>query len=128
MTATVLRFAADSPLEETGLMSTAVKTVKRDYARVSSCPDAATVLRQLDCWFEHYNTVHPHKALGYRSPREFRKWTVEADLKRSAGPARWPPIARYAGSTRLQRLMSMPLQEILKPFRRSSRASGISPE
>ena len=44
-------------------MSTAVKTVKRDYARVSSCPDAATVLRQLDCWFEHYNTVHPHKAV-----------------------------------------------------------------
>ncbi|WP_288430672.1 integrase core domain-containing protein, partial [uncultured Agrobacterium sp.] len=22
-------------------------------------------------WFEHYNTLHPHKALGYRSPREF---------------------------------------------------------
>ncbi|MFN8726875.1 MAG: integrase core domain-containing protein, partial [Rhodospirillales bacterium] len=22
-------------------------------------------------WFEHYNTVHPHRALGYRSPREF---------------------------------------------------------
>ena len=63
-------------------MSTAVKTVKRDYAQVSSCPDAATVLRQLDCWFEHYNTVHPHKAPGYRSP-----------MKRSAGPARWPPIA-----------------------------------
>ncbi|WP_374786289.1 integrase core domain-containing protein, partial [Paenochrobactrum gallinarii] len=22
-------------------------------------------------WFEHYNELHPHKALGYRSPREF---------------------------------------------------------
>lgn len=22
-------------------------------------------------WFEHYNAVHPHRALGYRSPREF---------------------------------------------------------
>jgi transposase InsO family protein len=32
---------------------------------------------QLDTWFEHYNSVHPHKALGYRSPREFRKEWVE---------------------------------------------------
>jgi len=22
-------------------------------------------------WIAHYNEVHPHKALGYRSPREF---------------------------------------------------------
>jgi len=28
-------------------------------------------MRQLPAWFEHYNTVHPHRALGYRSPREF---------------------------------------------------------
>ncbi|MBV8588851.1 MAG: transposase, partial [Acetobacteraceae bacterium] len=26
----------------------------------------------LESWFDHYNTVHPHKSLGYRSPREFR--------------------------------------------------------
>jgi putative transposase len=48
-----------------------VRTIKRDYASVSSLTDAATVLRQLPFWFEHYNTVHPHRALGYRSPREF---------------------------------------------------------
>jgi putative transposase len=29
------------------------------------------VLRQLPSWIAHYNEVHPHKALGYRSPREF---------------------------------------------------------
>ena len=32
-----------------------VKTIKRDYARVAVRPDAASVLRQLDFWFEHYN-------------------------------------------------------------------------
>ena len=61
----------ESP-QSNGMAEAFVKTFKRDYAKVSPRPDAATVLRQLDGWFEHYNTVHPHKALGYRSPREFR--------------------------------------------------------
>ena len=39
--------------------------------RVSPCPDAKTVMRQLSAWINHYNEVHPPKALGYRSPREF---------------------------------------------------------
>jgi Integrase core domain len=26
---------------------------------------------QLPSWITHYNEMHPHKALGYRSPREF---------------------------------------------------------
>jgi hypothetical protein len=30
----------------------------------------ATVLRQLPFWFEHNNTVHPHRALGYPSSRD----------------------------------------------------------
>ena len=30
----------------------------------------ATVMKQLSSWIAHYNEVHPHKALGYRSPRE----------------------------------------------------------
>ena len=47
-----------------------VRTFKRAYAGVRPCPDAATVLRQLPAWFEHYNEVHPHRALGYRSPRQ----------------------------------------------------------
>jgi transposase-like protein len=46
-------------------------TIKRDYARVSSLPDAETVFRLPPARFEHYNTRHPHHALGYRSPREF---------------------------------------------------------
>src|SRR5246127_5093482 len=58
--------------QSNGMAEAFVKTFKRDYARLHPRPDAATVLGQLDGWFEHYNTVHPHKALGYRSPREFR--------------------------------------------------------
>ncbi len=48
-----------------------VRTIKRDYTRVNPIPDARTVLESLPLWFEHYNSLHPHKALGYRSPREF---------------------------------------------------------
>ena len=48
-----------------------VRTIKRDYVRVSPRPNAEAVLRQLPLWIAHYNEVHPHKALGYRSPREF---------------------------------------------------------
>jgi putative transposase len=45
-----------------------VRTFKRDYVHVSECPDAETVLRSLPVWFTHDNEVHPHRALGYRSP------------------------------------------------------------
>jgi hypothetical protein len=34
------------------------KLFKRDYARVSAKPNAASVLRQLS-WFDNYNNVHP---------------------------------------------------------------------
>jgi putative transposase len=29
------------------------------------------VINQLPSWFHHYNTVHPHRALGYLAPREY---------------------------------------------------------
>lgn len=57
--------------QSNGMAEAFVRTLKRDYARVSSLSDAATVIAQLPGWLRHYNTVHPHKALGYRSPREF---------------------------------------------------------
>jgi putative transposase len=57
--------------ESNGMAEAFVRTFKRDYVRVSPCPTAEAVLRQLPSWFAHYNEVHPHKALGYRSPREF---------------------------------------------------------
>jgi len=79
----------ESP-QSNGMAEAFVKTLKRDYARVNPCPDAATVLRQLDGWFEHYNAVHPHKALGYRSPREFRKQLVEETTENAVGALRRP--------------------------------------
>ena len=42
-----------------------------DYVAVNPKPDAATVIADLPHWFDHYNALHPHRALGYRSPREF---------------------------------------------------------
>jgi putative transposase len=60
----------ESP-QSNGMAEAFVRTIKRHYVRVSSCPDARTVMHQLSTWFRHYNEVHPHKALGYRSPREF---------------------------------------------------------
>lgn len=60
----------ESP-QSNGMAEAFVRTIKRDYMRVSELPDARTVIELLPKWFEHYNTVHPHRALGYRSPREF---------------------------------------------------------
>ena len=34
-----------------------VRTIKRDYVRVSPRPDAPTVMRPLSPWFNHYNEV-----------------------------------------------------------------------
>jgi hypothetical protein len=37
-----------------------------------------------------YNTVHPHKALGYHSPREFRKQLGEKTTENAVGAGRRP--------------------------------------
>jgi putative transposase len=76
--------------QSNGMAEAFVKTFKRDYARVSAKPDASSVLRQLDSWFEHYNSVHPHKALGYRSPREFRKQFIRGTTENAVGAVRRP--------------------------------------
>ena len=61
------RTPLESP-QSNGMAEAFVRTIKRDYVRVSPRPDAETVMRQLPAWIAHYNEVHPHKALGYRSP------------------------------------------------------------
>jgi putative transposase len=73
------RFARDIGLEprttpiespqSNGMAEAFVRTIKRDYVRVSPRPDAQTVMHQLSAWINHYNEVHPHKALGYRSEK-----------------------------------------------------------
>jgi putative transposase len=73
--------------QSNGMAEAFVKTFKRDFARVNQRPDAAAVL---DHWFEHYNTVHPHKALGYQSPREFRKQMASDATEIAVGALRRP--------------------------------------
>lgn len=68
--------------QSNGMAEAFVKTFKRDYARVNPRPNADAVLRKLDDWFNHYNERHPHKALKYRSPRQFRR----ANLTHAACP------------------------------------------
>jgi hypothetical protein len=48
-----------------GMAEAFVRTLKRDYVRVSARPDARTVINQLPIRIDHYNRVHPHRALGY---------------------------------------------------------------
>lgn len=72
-----------TPLESpqsNGMAEAFVRTLKRDYVRVSPLPDAQAVLRQLPTWLRHYNEVHPHRSLGYRSPREFISQSTQEDL------------------------------------------------
>jgi putative transposase len=68
--------------QSNGMAEAFVKTFKRDYARVNPRPNADAVLQKLDEWFTHYNERHPHKALKYRSPRQFRR----ANLNHAACP------------------------------------------
>ena len=59
--------------QSNGMAEAFVKTFKRDYVSINPTADALTVLSSLGEWFTDYNEVHPHSALGYRSPDEFRK-------------------------------------------------------
>lgn len=58
--------------ESNGMSEAFVKTLKRDYVRVTPLRDASTVLGLVSAWIEDYNAVHPHSALRMRSPAEFR--------------------------------------------------------
>ncbi|AKM04704.1 hypothetical protein ABD05_31055 [Burkholderia pyrrocinia] len=50
-----------------------VTTMKRDYVAFMPKPDAALAVQNLADAFEHDDEKHPHSALKYRSPREFRR-------------------------------------------------------
>ena len=57
--------------QSNGMSEAFVKTLKRDYIRISALPDAETALRLIDGWIEDYNEIHPHSALKMASPRQF---------------------------------------------------------
>ncbi|WP_436232263.1 IS3 family transposase [Escherichia coli] len=67
--------AVRSP-ESNGITESFVKTIKRDYISIMPKPDGLTAAKNLTEAFEHYNEWHPHSALGYRSPRKYRRQRV----------------------------------------------------
>ena len=64
--------------QSNGMAESLVKTMKRDYIAFMPKPDAKTALENLAQAFEHYNEHHPHSALNYRSPREFRRQRISS--------------------------------------------------
>ena len=50
-----------------------VKTLKRDYLPFIDLESAETALSSLPSVIKLYNEEHPHSALGYLSPMEYRK-------------------------------------------------------
>jgi putative transposase len=59
--------------ESNGMAEALVKTFKRDYVWFGDLKDAATVMGQLEKWFEDYNENAPHKGLKMKSSRQFRR-------------------------------------------------------
>lgn len=59
--------------QSSGMAESFVKTMKRDYIAFMPKPDARAAIANLGLAFEHYNEHHPHSALRYCSPREFRQ-------------------------------------------------------
>ncbi|MFM0198156.1 integrase core domain-containing protein, partial [Paraburkholderia strydomiana] len=59
--------------QSNGMAESFVKKMKRDYVSWMPKPDSRTALQNLAIAFDHYNESHPHSALKYRSPREYRQ-------------------------------------------------------
>jgi transposase InsO family protein len=59
--------------QSNGMAESFVNTFKRDYVSQMDRSSAAIVLRQMPAAFDHFNEIHPHSALGYKSPRMYRK-------------------------------------------------------
>ncbi|HEV2130949.1 MAG TPA: IS3 family transposase [Longimicrobiaceae bacterium] len=67
--------------ESNGMSEAFVNTMRRDYIESAELWSAASVIAQLPAWFEDYNEVAPHSALGMKSPRQFRaEQTLSASL------------------------------------------------
>ena len=64
--------AAYSP-QSNGMAESFVNTLRRDYIGQMDLSSAKAVLAQLPAAFEHFNEVHPHSALKYKSPRMYRR-------------------------------------------------------
>ena len=78
-----------------------VKTKKRDYVSRMPKPDAQTALQNLSIALDHDNELHPHSALKYSSPRNFRQrakfnnLSVTACPDMQAGIHRQRPVSKH---------------------------------
>ncbi len=59
--------------QSNGMAESFVNTFKRDYVSQMDRSSADIVLRQMPAAFKHFNEIHPHSSLGYKSPSMFRK-------------------------------------------------------
>jgi len=67
--------------ESNGMSEAFVNTMRRDYVESADLWSAASVIEQIQGWFDDYNEVAPHSALKMKSPREFRvEQTLSASL------------------------------------------------
>lgn len=64
--------AVSSP-QSNGMAESFVKTLKRDYLPLIDLENAQAALSCLPEIIERYNEEHPHSALGYLSPMEYRQ-------------------------------------------------------
>jgi hypothetical protein len=78
--------------QSNGMSEAFVKTLKRDYIRISPLPDADTALRQIDGWIEDYNEIHPHSALKMASPRQFIRLNQPSRLSGETVGTPWANI------------------------------------
>lgn len=58
--------------ESNGMAEAFVNTIKRDYVYTNDCETAEKVLKMLPEWFNDYNNMAPHSALGMMSPVEYK--------------------------------------------------------
>lgn len=59
--------------QSSGMAESFVNTVKRDYVSAMERSNAQAVLVQLPDAFTHFNEIHPHSSLKWKSPRMFRR-------------------------------------------------------
>ncbi len=85
--------------ESNGLAEAFVGTFKRDYLGDAELRDAEAVLAQLSGWFDDYNTLAPHSALGMRSPQEYRALTVATTFGAPSAPGTPPHLPQDRRST-----------------------------
>jgi hypothetical protein len=93
-TALGLRLAFTPPRspESNGIAEAFVKTLKRDYAKVTLLPDAPTILRLAASWIEDRNTSHPHS--GCSRPKSSAPAVPNPTSPLSGQTGRTPPHKR----------------------------------